>query len=169
MNEAVRIQATVAECHLGLVLVAATAKGVCLIAFGDHAADLRAELSLRSPRAQLVDCVSTFADWVAQVLRIVEAPSRGLELPLDIWGTDFQRRVWKALQAIPPGRTATYAELARAIGSPRAVRAAAGACAANPLAVVIPCHRVIGSNGKLTGYRWGVHRKRALLDREAGF
>ena len=156
------------RCSLGGVLVAATGRGVCAILFGDQPAALVKDLKGRFPKARLVEPAPGFADWVAKVVRFVDDPgcAAGLDLPLDIRGTAFQRRVWEALRAIPAGRTATYAEVARSLGVPRAVRAVAGACAANKIAVAIPCHRVIGADGRLTGYRWGEDRKRRLLERE---
>lgn len=156
------------RCSLGGVLVAATERGVCAILLGDDPAVLAKDLKARFPSARLVDPAPGFAEWVAKVVRFVDDPARAdrLDLPLDIRGTTFQRRVWEALQAIPAGRTASYAEVANRLGMPRAVRAVAGACAANALAVAIPCHRVVGSDGRLTGYRWGVERKRRLLERE---
>ena len=153
---------------LGGVLVAATDRGVCAIMLGEDPKSLVKDLKSRFPKARFVEPAPGFADWVARVVRFVDDPARaeGLDLPLDIRGTAFQRRVWEALRAIPAGRTASYAEVAQALGMPRAVRAVAGACAANRLAVAIPCHRVVGSDGRLTGYRWGVERKRRLLERE---
>ena len=126
------------------------------------------DLRARFPRAQLTGSDSEFARTVEQVVRFVEAPRVGLDLPLDIRGTAFQQRVWQALRSIPAGSRASYAEIAGRIGAPRAVRAVAQACAANTLAVAVPCHRVVRSDGDLAGYRWGVERKRALLEREAG-
>ena len=124
------------------------------------------DLQDRFPKAELTGADPAFEATVAQVVGAVEAPGRGLDLPLDIRGTAFQQRVWQALRAIPAGRTASYAEIATAVGAPGAVRAVAGACAANTLALAIPCHRVIRSDGALSGYRWGVERKAALLQRE---
>jgi AraC family transcriptional regulator of adaptative response/methylated-DNA-[protein]-cysteine methyltransferase len=155
------------KCSLGAILVAATEKGVAAILMGDGPAALVRDLENRFPRAKLVDGDKNFKAIVAKVIEHVEAPGMSLALPLDVRGTAFQHRVWAALRAIPPGTTATYAEIARRIGAPKAVRAVAGACAANPLAVAIPCHRVVRSDGGLSGYRWGVARKRALLDKEA--
>jgi AraC family transcriptional regulator, regulatory protein of adaptative response / methylated-DNA-[protein]-cysteine methyltransferase len=161
------IRFAVGETSLGAVLVAATDKGVCAIMLGDDPDGLARELQDRFPRAELVGGDPEFERMVAEVVGLVEAPGKGLDLPLDIRGTAFQERVWQALSAIPPGKTATYAEIAKAVGRPKAVRAVAQACAANPLAVAIPCHRVVRADGGLSGYRWGVERKRELLDREA--
>jgi len=161
------IKFAIGEASLGAVLVAATAKGVCAIMLGDDPDALAHQLQDRFPRAELVGGDEDFERMVAAVVGLVEAPGRSLDLPLDIRGTAFQERVWRALRAIPPGATATYAEIAKAVGQPKAVRAVAQACAANPLAVAIPCHRVVRSDGDLSGYRWGVERKRKLLDREA--
>lgn len=152
---------------LGWVLVAATAQGICAIDFGDTPETLTEQLQVRFPKAQLQTSDPAFSHWVAQVLALIETPDRGLDLPLDIQGTAFQQRVWQALQAIPSGTTMSYTEVAKQIEHPTAVRAVAAACAANTLAVVIPCHRVVRSNGALSGYRWGIERKRALLEREA--
>jgi AraC family transcriptional regulator of adaptative response/methylated-DNA-[protein]-cysteine methyltransferase len=161
------IRYAVRACSLGKVLVAASTKGVAAILLGDDAATLVRDLKERLPRAELVGGDAAFERLVAKVVALVEAPSTSLELPLDVRGTAFQHRVWTALRDIPPGSTASYAEIARRIGDPKAVRAVAGACAANPLAVAIPCHRAVRSDGALAGYRWGVARKRALLAREA--
>jgi AraC family transcriptional regulator of adaptative response/methylated-DNA-[protein]-cysteine methyltransferase len=162
----VTIRFAIAECSLGLVLAAATDKGVCAIFFGDRAPALERELKDRFPQAQLVSDDPRFARLVAEVVHLVEQPARDLTLPLDVRGTAFQQRVWQALRAIPPGHTVSYSELARRIGAPRAVRSVARACAANPVAVAIPCHRAVRTNGHLAGYRWGLARKRALLERE---
>jgi AraC family transcriptional regulator of adaptative response/methylated-DNA-[protein]-cysteine methyltransferase len=164
---ATEIRFAAAKCSLGLCLVGATARGVCAIFFGDSATALRADLRRRFPRASLVAGDPGFEDVVARVVAVVETPRLGLDLPLDVRGTAFQHRVWRALRDIPAGTTATYAEIARRIGAPRAVRAVAGACAANPVAVAIPCHRVVRNDGQLAGYRWGLPRKRALLARES--
>ncbi len=163
----VEIRFAIAPCFLGWVLVAATEQGVCAIEFGETPEVLSERLHSRFVKAQLRSADPSFAEWVAQVTAFVAAPSRGLDLPLDIQGTAFQQRVWKALQAIPPGTTASYAAVAERIGRPTAARAVARACASNPLAVAIPCHRVVRSDGELSGYRWGIERKRALLEREA--
>jgi AraC family transcriptional regulator of adaptative response/methylated-DNA-[protein]-cysteine methyltransferase len=162
----IRIRFAAAECSLGSILVAATDKGVCAILLGDDPDALARDLQDRFPKAELFGGNDAFERWVAEVIGFVEAPGRGLDLPLDIGGTAFQQRVWAALRAIPVGTTATYADIARAIGEPAAVRAVAQACGANRLAVAIPCHRVVRSNGSLSGYRWGVERKRDLLARE---
>ena len=162
-----QIRFAVGETSLGDVLVAATDKGVCAIMLGDDPDELAKALQDRFPRAELVGGDTTFERMVATVVGLVEAPGRNLDLPLDIRGTAFQQRVWQALRAIPSGRTSSYAEIAQALGHPKATRAVAQACAANPLAVAIPCHRVVRAGGALSGYRWGVERKRKLLDREA--
>ncbi len=154
-------------CSLGRVLVAATARGVSAIAFGDDEETLVAALAERFPKASLVPGDDDFAATLAAVIAAVETPARGLDLPLDIQGTAFQCRVWSALRAIPAGMTASYADIARRIGEPRAARAVAAACAANKIALAIPCHRVVRADGAIAGYRWGAGRKRALLAREA--
>ena len=160
------IRFAVGECSLGSILVAATDKGVCAIEFGDDPDALVHALQDRFPKAQLVGGDHTFEQLVAKVVGFIEAPARGLDLPLDIRGTAFQKRVWNAIRDIPAGATASYAELARRIGRPSASRAVAQACASNTLAVAIPCHRVVRRDGGLSGYRWGVERKEALLTRE---
>ena len=160
------IRFTVAECTLGRILVARSDQGICAISLGDEPGGLRRELQDRFPKARLIGGDADFERWVAQVVRLVDSPAVGLRLPLDIRGTTFQRRVWRALQQIPAGSTASYSDIARRIGAPTAVRAVAQACAANPLAVAIPCHRAIRRDGALSGYRWGLSRKRALLERE---
>jgi AraC family transcriptional regulator of adaptative response/methylated-DNA-[protein]-cysteine methyltransferase len=162
------IRFAVGECSLGSILVAATERGVCAILLGDSPEELLRDLDRRFPRADLVGGDATFEQLVAKVVGLVENPRLGLELPLDIRGTAFQRRVWEALREIPAGSTRSYAGVASSIGSPTAVRAVAQACAANPLAVAIPCHRVVRSDGEPSGYRWGIERKRALLEREEG-
>jgi len=160
------IRFAVGECSLGSILVAATDKGVCAIEFGDDPDALVHALQDRFPKAQLVGGDHTFEQLVAKVVGFIEAPAQGLDLPLDIRGTAFQKRVWNAIRDIPAGATASYAELARRIGRPSASRAVAQACASNTLAVAIPCHRVVRRDGGLSGYRWGVERKEALLTRE---
>jgi AraC family transcriptional regulator of adaptative response/methylated-DNA-[protein]-cysteine methyltransferase len=162
-----RIQFAIGECALGAILVARSERGVCAISLGEDPEALLRELQDRFPRAALVGGDGAFERLVAQVVGLVEQPAIGTELPLDVRGTAFQQRVWRALRQVPPGATVSYAQLAQAIGAPTAVRAVAQACAANTLAVAIPCHRVVRSDGALSGYRWGVERKRALLDREA--
>jgi len=161
------IRHAVGHASLGAVLVAATQRGICAILLGDDPAVLEADLRARFPRARLEPADAGFESAVAQVVAHVDSPRTALALPLDVQGTAFQRRVWEELQAIPPGTTRTYSEIAARLGAPRAVRAVAGACAANKLAVAVPCHRVVGADGSLTGYRWGVARKRALLEQEA--
>lgn len=165
-GDGVAIRFAVKGCSLGLILVAATAQGVCAILLGDDPDVLARDLQDRFPRAEIIGGDEAFAQVVAAVVGCVETPQIGLDLPLDIRGTAFQRRVWEALRAIPSGRTATYTEVAHAIGQPQSVRAVAQACGANALAVAIPCHRVVRTGGGLSGYRWGVERKRALLERE---
>jgi AraC family transcriptional regulator of adaptative response/methylated-DNA-[protein]-cysteine methyltransferase len=166
-GEAQAIRFAVGQCSLGAILVAATERGVCSIQLGDDPQALIDALARSFPRAELVGGDAAFERWVAQVVALVEAPRVGLTLPLDIRGTAFQQRVWRALAKIPVGATITYAALADAIGAPRSVRAVAQACASNPLAVAIPCHRVVRKGGADTGYRWGIERKRELLAREA--
>ena len=153
--------------NLGIVLVARSARGVCAILIGSEAGELIADLGARFPENTLVPDERKLQGDLDRVSRFIENPEAGLNLDLDIYGTPFQRRVWDALCAIPSGRTVTYAALAHRIGEPDAVRAVANACAANALALAIPCHRVIRSDGTISGYRWGVERKRALLAREA--
>ncbi len=160
------IRFAVGECWLGSILVAATEKGVCAILLGDDPAALVRELQDRFPKARLIGGDAGFEDMVAKVVGFVEAPGLGLELPLDVRGTAFQQRVWQALREIPVGTTASYAEIAKRIGRPKSVRAVAQACASNAVAVAIPCHRVVRTDGALSGYRWGVERKQALLARE---
>ncbi|HLU76740.1 MAG TPA: bifunctional DNA-binding transcriptional regulator/O6-methylguanine-DNA methyltransferase Ada [Burkholderiales bacterium] len=161
------IRFAVGECSLGSILVAQSGRGICAILLGEDPEALLRDLERRFPRAELIGGDADFEQLVARVVGFVEAPRTGLDLPLDIRGTAFQQRVWQALRAIPPGTTVSYAELARRIGAPKAVRAVGAACGANALAVAIPCHRVVRSDGDLCGYRWGIERKRALLDIEA--
>jgi AraC family transcriptional regulator of adaptative response/methylated-DNA-[protein]-cysteine methyltransferase len=155
-------------CALGRVLVATSARGICAILLGDDDDDLAADLQTRFPRARHEPADAAFAQTIAEVARLVDAPAEAtaLSLPLDIRGTAFQRRVWEALRTIPAGRTMSYSEMAAHVGAPRAVRAVAAACAANRLAVAVPCHRVVAADGALAGYRWGVDRKRKLLEKE---
>jgi AraC family transcriptional regulator of adaptative response/methylated-DNA-[protein]-cysteine methyltransferase len=155
------------QCSLGSILVAQSSKGVCSILIGDDPDQLVRDLEQRFPKANLIGDEPGYEQLIARVVGLIETPELGLDLPLDIRGTAFQQRVWKALREIPPGSTATYTDIARKIGMPKAARAVAGACGSNGLAVAIPCHRVIRSDGSISGYRWGVERKRALLEREA--
>jgi len=161
------IHFALAECLLGSILVATSDKGVCAISIGHDPEALLRELQDRFPRSDLIGGDAAFESLVAKVVGFIEAPKIGLELPLDIQGTAFQQRVWQALREIPCGETATYSDIANKIGMPKAVRAVASACAANTLAVAIPCHRVIRQDGSLSGYRWGIERKKALLEIEA--
>ena len=164
-NEEIRF--AVGETSLGTILVASSKKGVASILLGDDPSELVRELQDHFPKARLIGGDRNYEALVAGVVGFVEAPRLGLDLPLDVRGTAFQRRVWQALQRVPVGQTVSYAEIARRIGSPNAMRAVAGACAANHLAVAIPCHRVVRNDGSLSGYAWGVERKQALLTREA--
>jgi AraC family transcriptional regulator of adaptative response/methylated-DNA-[protein]-cysteine methyltransferase len=164
-NEEIRF--AVGQSSLGAILVASSKKGVASILLGNDPDELVRNLQDRFPKAHLIGADRQYEAVVARVVAFVEAPGLGLDLPLDVRGTAFQQRVWQALQEIPAGQTVSYAEIARRIGAPKAVRAVAGACAANKLAVAIPCHRVVRNDGSLSGYAWGVERKRALLDREA--
>lgn len=161
------IRFAVGESPLGPILAASTERGVCAILMGDDPDALVRNLQDRFPKAELIGADRDYERVMAQVIGLIREPRAGLTLPLDIRGTAFQQRVWDALRRIPAGQTTTYSELARQIGAPAAVRAVAGACAANPLAVAIPCHRVVRLDGSLSGYRWGVERKRALLARES--
>jgi AraC family transcriptional regulator, regulatory protein of adaptative response / methylated-DNA-[protein]-cysteine methyltransferase len=160
------IRFAIGQCTLGAILVAQSERGICAILLGDDADALARDLQDRFPKARLIGGDAAFERLVAQVVGFVEAPGLGLDLPLDVRGTAFQQRVWQALRQVPAGRTVSYAELAERIGAPASVRAVAQACGANPLAVAIPCHRVVRRDGGLSGYRWGVERKRALLERE---
>ena len=162
------IRFAIGACSLGAILVAATDKGICAILMGDDPEVLARDLQDRFPAAELHGADPDFDSTVAKVVGLIEVPALGLDLPLDVRGTVFQQRVWEALRRIPSGQTVSYAELAAQIGLPSGARAIAGACAANPVAVAIPCHRVVRNDGALSGYRWGVERKRALLEREGG-
>lgn len=162
----IRIHYVVTRSALGWLLVAATDRGICTIEFGESAEALAERLRCRFPAATLEEGGAELKAWVEAVTSFITSPARGLHLPLDIQGTAFQRRVWKALQDIPPGTTVSYTAVAEALGQPGAARAVARACASNAIALAIPCHRVVGRNGELSGYRWGVERKRALLERE---
>jgi AraC family transcriptional regulator of adaptative response/methylated-DNA-[protein]-cysteine methyltransferase len=161
------IRFAMGECSLGSILVAQSDRGVCAILMGDDPDRLARDLHDRFPHARLIGGDAAFERLVAKVVGFVERPGLGLNLPLDVRGTAFQQRVWRALREIPAGATVSYAEIAKRIGSPKSVRAVAQACGANTLAVAIPCHRVVRSDGQLSGYRFGVERKRTLLAREA--
>jgi AraC family transcriptional regulator, regulatory protein of adaptative response / methylated-DNA-[protein]-cysteine methyltransferase len=161
------IHFAVCETSLGALLIASSTKGIASILLGDNPEELVRNLQDRFPKSRLIGADRDYEGLVACVVGLVEAPRLGLALPLDVRGTAFQQRVWRALRKIPVGQTVSYSEIARRIGAPRAVRAVAGACAANNLAVAIPCHRVVRNDGSLSGYAWGVERKRILLDREA--
>ncbi len=161
------IRFAVGQCSLGAILVAQSQRGICAISLGDDPDQLVRELQDQFPRAEFLGCDGEFERLIAQVVGFIEAPAMGLHLPLDVQGTAFQERVWRALREVPPGTTVSYAEIAKRIGSPKAVRAVAQACATNLIAVAIPCHRVVRRDGELAGYRWGVDRKRELLRREA--
>ena len=160
------IRFAIGECSLGSILVAASDRGVCAVLLGDDPDTLVRDLQDKFPRADLTGGDREFEQIVARVVGFVEAPALGLDLPLDVRGTAFQQRVWQALRKIPAGSTVSYTDIAKQIGAPGSVRAVAQACAANVLAVAIPCHRVVRNDGSLSGYRWGVERKRALLERE---
>ncbi len=161
------IRFAVGESPLGPILAASSERGVCAILMGDDPDALARDLQDRFPKAELIGADRDYERVMAQVVGLIREPRAGLTLPLDIRGTAFQQRVWDALRRVPAGQTTTYTELARQIGAPAAVRAVAGACAANPRAVAVPCHRVVRLDGSLAGYRWGVERKRALLARES--
>jgi AraC family transcriptional regulator, regulatory protein of adaptative response / methylated-DNA-[protein]-cysteine methyltransferase len=161
------IRFAVGECSLGSILVATSDRGVCAILLGDDPDALTRELQDQFAQANLIGGDKQFEQLVSKVIGFVEAPALGLALPLDVRGTAFQQRVWQALRKVPAGSTASYTDIAKRIGSPNSVRAVAHACAANVLAVAIPCHRVVRNDGALSGYRWGVERKRFLLEREA--
>ena len=160
------IRFAVGQCSLGAILVAQSERGICAILLGDDPHQLVCDLQDQFRRANLIGADAEFEQLIARVVGFIEAPAIGLDLPLDVRGTAFQERVWQALREIPVGSTASYADIALRIGSPKGVRAVAQACGANSLAVAIPCHRVVRSDGNLSGYRWGVERKRELLLRE---
>lgn len=162
-----RITFAIGQCSLGAVLAASSDKGVCAILLGDDPQELARDLQDRFPNAELTGGDPAYAATLARVAALADAPASGFDLPLDIRGTAFQQRVWEALRKIPAGETASYSEVAEMIGAPRSTRAVAGACAANAIAIAIPCHRVVRTNGDVSGYRWGVDRKRALLEKEA--
>ena len=161
------IRFAVGQCALGAILVAQSQRGICAILLGDDPDRLVRDLQDQFPKAELIGSDGQFEQLIAQVVGFIEAPAMGLHLPLDVQGTAFQERVWRALREIPPGTTASYTDIAVRIGAPKAVRAVAKACATNHIAVAIPCHRVVRRDDDLAGYRWGVERKRELLRREA--
>ncbi len=165
-GKGVAIHFAITPCPLGLVLVAGTAKGICRVSFGHDTNSLEAEVRVAFPNASFEKPDKAFTGWVKNLVAHLRRPSEKLDLPLDIRCTAFQQRVWQALREIPPGETASYSEIAVRIGKPTAARAVARACATNPVAVAIPCHRVVGTNGALTGYRWGIERKQQLLQQE---
>ncbi|MCI1838265.1 MAG: methylated-DNA--[protein]-cysteine S-methyltransferase [Achromobacter ruhlandii] len=166
-GEGVEIRFAVGQCALGALLVAASDTGICEIALHEDPEQLVRNLQDRFKAARLIGADREFEQWMAAVVGFVENPSVGLHLPLDVRGTAFQRRVWEALREIPVGTTVTYTDIAERIGSPRSVRAVARACATNNIALAIPCHRVVRTDGSLAGYRWGIERKRELIEREA--
>jgi len=161
-----QIHFAIGQCSLGAILVAQSERGICAIFLGDDPEMLARDLQDRFPRAELIGGDNNFEKVIAKVIGFVEAPQIGLDLPLDVRGTAFQQRVWQALREIPLGKTVTYTEIANRIGAPKSVRAVANACGSNKIAVAIPCHRVVRRDGNLSGYRWGVERKRALLKKE---
>lgn len=160
------IRFAIGECSLGSILVASTDKGVCALLLGDNPDALIRDLHARFPNADVIAGGAEFKELITKVIAFVEAPASGLDLPLHVNGTAFQQKVWQALQEIPAGKTASYAAIARRIGAPKAARAVAQACAANAIAVAIPCHRIVRNDGALGGYSAGLERKRALLERE---
>jgi AraC family transcriptional regulator of adaptative response/methylated-DNA-[protein]-cysteine methyltransferase len=160
------IRFAVGQCSLGAILVAQSQRGICAILLGEDPEQLVRDLQDQFPKAEIIGSDGDFEQLIAQVVGFIETPSIGLHLPLDVQGTAFQERVWRALCEIPPGITVSYTEIAERIGSPKAVRAVAQACANNHIAVAIPCHRVVRRDGDLAGYRWGIDRKRELLRRE---
>ena len=155
------------SCSLGCVLVAISQKGVCAIALGDEPAQLVEWLRQKYPHAVKGSDNAVLLSRLQQVLNFAEWPESGLKMTLDMDGTDFQKRVWQALQTVPPGQTQSYSDIAQKIGKPAAVRAVASACAANSLALAVPCHRIVRQDGNISGYRWGVERKKLLLQNEA--
>ena len=161
-----KIHFAVGECSLGSILVAQSERGICAISLGDDPNKLVRDLQDSFPHAHLAEGGEAFEQFIAQVISFIETPNMSLNLPLDVRGTAFQQRVWLALREIPAGQTVSYTDIANRIGAAKSVRAVARACAANKLAVAIPCHRVVRSDGALAGYRWGVERKRALLEKE---
>lgn len=165
-NSSPEIRFAIGNCSLGSILVARSERGVCAILLGDTPEELMRDLRERFPQTAPVGDAAGLEQLLTKVVEFVDSPGRGLDLPLDVRGTAFQRRVWEVLIGIPAGERASYTNIANRIGSPRSVRAVAQACAANAHAVAIPCHRVVRSDGTLSGYRWGVERKRKLLERE---
>ncbi|MAL98194.1 MAG: hypothetical protein CL583_07050 [Alteromonadaceae bacterium] len=166
-NDSLVIRFDISISSLGHVLVAQSEQGLCAILLGENEPALQRQLRNRFPDAELVHAQAELQELSNQVRRFLESPSSTLPYPLHINGTAFQQKVWEAIRQIPPGSTASYSDIARSIDSPQSVRAVAGACGANCLAVAIPCHRVVRSDGSLSGYRWGIERKRMLLEREA--
>lgn len=162
----VQVRSVVKRCSLGKVLIAATRRGVCLIAFGEREAELHADLRERFPKAELQPSDAELEALAQKVVGVIDRSELAPDLPLDLVGTAFQQRVWRALREIPAGETRSYAQIAKKVGSPGAVRAVGSACGKNPVAVVVPCHRVVREDGELGGYRWGLERKKALLERE---
>ena len=165
-GQGLQMRAAIRSCSLGLVLVAATDRGVCLVAFEDRRDVLERELRARFPRATVLPSDAGLDGLAAQMVKLIDGAGVAADIPLDLLGTAFQQKVWRALREVPRGTTVTYSELARRIGAPAAVRAVGTACGANPVAVAVPCHRALRGDGGLGGYRWGLQRKRALLDRE---
>ena len=161
-----RIRTAFADCPFGRLLVGATDQGVCFIGFAEPDDALMGDLCRRFPKANIVTGDEAMAGTIKAVLDFLHEPKQALDLPLDLRGTAFQQRVWRTLCRIPAGETRTYAQLAEMIGNPKAIRAVARSCATNPVSLAVPCHRVVGSDGSLTGYRWGVPRKRTLLEQE---
>ena len=160
------ISYTIADCALGRVLVAGTQRGISAVYLGDNDSDLAAELQKEYPRAEIQTIPENKSQWVRAIVAHLDQSKSVMDLPTDVAGTAFQRRVWQALREIPLGDTRTYSDVARAIGQPSAIRAVGHACATNPASIVVPCHRVIRTDGSLGGYRWGLHRKKTLLEKE---
>ena len=165
-GKGMKLNYAIAKTPLGKVLVAATERGVSAVYLGGAEAGLLAELREEYPRAEIAPAAESYQRWVREIVRQIEGHPSSLELPLDVQGTAFQRRVWQELQRIPRGTTRTYTQVAQSLGRPKAVRAVARACATNPVSIVVPCHRVIRGDGSLAGYRWGVSRKEQLLAAE---
>lgn len=167
MNSVRSLTFTIGNCSLGKLLLAASERGICALLLGDDEQAVRDELHTYFPLAATSVADAALAAWLTQVIELIENPKGKLDLPLHVRGTIFQQRIWQALQDIPAGKTLSYTQLAAKIGQPKAARAVASACANNTIAVLIPCHRVVRGDGSLSGYRWGVERKRQLLEREA--